>query len=124
MFEVSAGEGMHQVTLKMWHTGEGWIGSLTGGEKPHVGGVLLAVPRPSLKGSGMSCDIWSIPVPAHLDNEAALPLVKQICTKIGEVVSLTSGIHINNASAEDIAIIRRNCQTALDKLWERMEKES
>ena len=123
MHEVSAGEGKHRVCLRIWHTDDGCIGSLTGGEKPHVGGVLLAVPRPSLTGSGQSCDIWSIPVPGHLDNEAALPVVKQICTKLGVSVSLTSGIHMDNAGADDISVIKKNCESALKRLFADMDKK-
>jgi len=117
VYEVSAGEGKYQILLRLWDTTAGWIGSLTGGEQPHVGGVVLAVPRPSLTGSGQSCDIWAITAPGHLDNEVAAPLAKQLCAKFGVAVSLTSGIHIEQADAEDIAQIRENCAEALAKFF-------
>jgi len=113
LYEVSAGEGKYQVWLRLWDTSRGWYGSLTGGEEPHVGGVILAVPRLSLTGSGQSCDIWPITVPGHLDNDAVIPVAKQLCIKLGTTVSLTSGIHIEQAGAEDIARIRENCAAAL-----------
>jgi hypothetical protein len=113
LYEINAGVGKHQVWLRLWDTSAGWVGSLTGGEQPHVGGVVLAVPRPSLTGSGQSCDIWPITVPAHLDTEVALPLAKQLCIKLGVAVSLTCGIHIDHAGTEDIAQIRENCAEAL-----------
>ena len=123
MYEITAGAGKHQILLRVWRSGQGCIGSLTGGEEPHVGGVILAVPRPSLTGSGLSCDIWSIPVPGHLDNEAALSLAKQLCVKVEAPVSLTSGIHIDKAGAADIARIKSNCESALAELMSQMTQE-
>jgi len=117
LYKISAGDGKHHVWLQLWQTEDGWIGSLTGGEKPHVGGVVLAVPRPSLSGSGSSCDIWPITVPGHLDNEAGMPIAKNLCLKLGVPISLTCGIHIDHASAEDISLVKKNCQTALEEFF-------
>jgi hypothetical protein len=47
-YELSKGTGRHKVLLRLWDTSAGWVGSLTGGEAPHVGGVVLAVPRASM----------------------------------------------------------------------------
>jgi hypothetical protein len=109
MYEISKGEGKYQVLLRLWDTSNGLVGSLTGGEAPHVGGVVLAVPRPSLAGSGISCDQWLIPVPGHKDLEVAAPLAKQICSYMCVSVSLTAGIHIDRATTEDIVKIKANC---------------
>ena len=107
---IHAGDGKHRVTLRMRNTGSGWLGSLTGGETPHVGGVVLAVPRPSLTGKGTSCDVWNIPVPGHLDNEVAAPLAKEFCMALGVPVSMTAGLHIASAGTEDIALLAAHCQ--------------
>lgn len=113
MYEVRKGEGKHQVLLRMWDTSNGWVGSLTGGEAPHVGGVVLSIPRPSLTGRNKnSCDQWLIPVPGHKDLDVAAPLAKQICCHLYVSVSLTAGIHIENATKEDIAQIEANCLEA------------
>lgn len=109
MYEISRGEGKHHVLLRLWDTSNGWVGSLTGGEAPHVGGVVLTVPRSSLTGSGNSCDQWLIPVPGHKDLDVAAPLAKQICNHLCVSVSLTAGIHIENATTDDIAKIEANC---------------
>jgi hypothetical protein len=112
VYEIRAGNGKHQVLLRLWDTGGGWTGSLTGGETPHVGGVVLAVPRSSLTGRGRSCDLWAVPVPGHLDNDVAVPLAKRLCVETGLPVSLTSGIHVDAATAEDIALLSANCEEA------------
>jgi hypothetical protein len=109
VYEIAKGTGRHQVTLRLWDTSAGWVGSLTGGEAPHVGGVVLAVPRASLSGRGRSCDMWQIPVPGHLDHEAAAFLARRLCVELDEPISLTAGIHVDGATCEDITLIRENC---------------
>ena len=124
MLELCAGTGKHRVELKIWDTGNGWVGSLVGGEAPHVGGVVLAAPRPSLTGQGASCDLWLIPVPGHLDNDVAAPLAKELCSRLGVPVSLAAGIHIDRAGAEDIAQIRANCEAVGREFFVRLQMEA
>lgn len=109
MYEVSKGEIPHNILFRIWDTSNGYVGCLIGGESPHVGGVVLAVPRPSLTGEGCSCDCWLCPVPGHKDLEVAVHLAQRICKLTGTTVSLTAGIHIDNAKNEDLQIISDNC---------------
>ena len=64
---IVKGQGRTQVRLEALDTGNGICLCLTGGEAPHVGGVVLAAPRPSLTGQGNSCDLWTATVPGHKD---------------------------------------------------------
>jgi hypothetical protein len=114
--QVSAGKGRQSVLLRLTLTAGGIAAQLFGGELFHVGGVVLAVPRPSLTGQGASCDVWSIPAPGHLDHEAAAPLAKRLCEYTGMNVSLTAGIHLDGASSEDIKALTANCHAALEQL--------
>lgn len=108
-FSVEVGEGRYQVQLLVTLTSEGIVGMLTGGERPHVGGVVLSVPRPSLTGLGTSCDSWVIPVTGHKDIEVAKLVAEIICKAIEESVSLTAGIHISGATGEELEVIKNNC---------------
>ena len=104
-----AGEGRLRVSLCAIETAGGWSCTLVGGELPHVGGVVLAVPRPSLKDSSKpSCDIYSIPVPGHLDNEVGAVFARIATNALGRPVSVSTGIHIDSATTEDIARIGEN----------------
>ncbi|WP_449315018.1 prenylated flavin chaperone LpdD [Rubneribacter sp.] len=119
--EVHAGQGRFKVRLLLEDTGRGWVGSLTGGESPHVGGVVLAVPRPSLADVGKaSCDVYSVPVPGHLDNEVGLPMARALCRAVGEPVALGCGIHIEHADPADLQEIRDNCLVAQENFIERV----
>ena len=109
MWEFTSGEGRHQVALRIEETQQGLIGYLYGGDLPHVGAVVLANPRPSLSGEGQSCDVWSLHLPGHLDHFVAEPVAKKLCTTFQIPVSLTSGIHLDNATQQEIEAITLSC---------------
>lgn len=110
------GEGRCQVSLMLIDTGSGIQGLLTGGEKPHVGGTVLAVPRISLSGHGWSADLYSLPVPSHKDVEVAGPLAKELARITRCPVVLTAGIHSENITQEEIDIIAKNCSLLAQKV--------
>ncbi len=96
--------------------------SLLGGEKPHVGGIVLAAPRAQVREGGRFEDVWDIPVPGHLDTIAALPVARALCRYSMLPVSVTSGIHVDEASPADIERLLENCERALARLLEFLEK--
>jgi len=114
--EVTRGAPPHTVVFRAWDTSNGVVGCITGGESPHVGGVVLAVPRASLTGEGVSCDCWLSPVPGHKDLDIAVPIAKLICISMGVPVTITAGIHIDGATGDDIAEISINCKAAGDAM--------
>lgn len=108
-FQIEIGTGKHAIRLDVIMTKDGINVLLTGGESPHIGGVVLLVPRQSLTGAGIGSDSWVSPVPGHKDVFAAQKVGNIICREVNEVVAVTAGIHIDNALAEDIKIIMENC---------------
>lgn len=120
--ELEYGEDRLKVFLHAVNTSRGWSCTLTGGESPHVGGVVLAVPRPSLTGAGKgSCDIYSVPVPNHLDNEVGADLARMLACAFGQPASVTSGIHVENATAADLTQIRNNVSDLARMLVQEVE---
>jgi len=110
MQEFTAGDGRYQVTLKLEETGKGLVGFLYGGDLPHVGGVVLANPRESLTGEGQSCDVWTLHLPGHLDHVVAESMAKKLCTAFQVPLSLTAGIHLDDATPEELDILTKNCE--------------
>jgi hypothetical protein len=119
----SAGQGAHGVTLRMWDTSRGWTGSLTGGHSPHVGGVVLATPRPRSSGGGLTCDLYVIPVHGHKDTEGGAALAKRICVNLNVPIVLTCGIHMDHASKDDIGLILANCDKVVQQFLDGIAKE-
>ena len=116
--QYQAGTGPYGVALRMWDTSRGWVGSLTGGQSPHVGGVVLAVPRPKSSGDGLTCDLYCIPVHGHKDAEGGAASAKRLAIGLNVPVSLTCGIHVDNADAEDLKALLANCDAVVSEFLE------
>ncbi len=122
MIEIQKGEDRTGIKLIAENTGNGIAVFLTGGDRPHVGGVVLAIPRKSLTGTGVSADMFVLPVPGHKDTEAAITVAKRLCVLTGAPVSVTAGIHIDAATTDEIAAILENCNYAVTDLEDLIKK--
>lgn len=116
-YQIESGTGRHRVFLFATVTAGGILASLVGGEEPHLGGVVLSVPRPSLADSAVvSCTSSVIPLVGHKDDEAARPLAEKLARETKMPVSVAAGLHIDNASAGDISELLNNCLECGKKL--------
>ena len=113
---TAAGIDRYRVEIAATLTGEGILVLLTGGEQPHIGAVVLSVPRASLTGAGISCDSWILPVPGHKDAEVAQPAAELICRATGQTTVITAGIHIEPATSGELQMLLNNCTTAVKQL--------
>lgn len=105
------GEGRLAVNLFIYNTGEGIQAILTGGEKPHVGGVVLAVPRLSIAGNGKaSGDYYILPVPGHKDTIIGELAAKALVESFQVPVCVTAGVHSEQLTKEELDQIVENCR--------------
>lgn len=111
MTELAIGEGRFRLILRALDTdGNGLVVFLTGGDRPHLGGVSLAAPPLAGSGGLSRCDSWDLTLPGHKDKELAARLARQICLAVGEPVSVNVGIHIDAAASEDIIRVTENAE--------------
>lgn len=73
--------------------------TIHGGSAPHVGSVVLAVPRPSLAGAGVSATVSCLNRTGHMDDVVATAVAKQVASARNGAVACSCGIHIDNASS-------------------------
>ncbi|MCL1847843.1 MAG: hypothetical protein FWF91_07765 [Coriobacteriia bacterium] len=118
MNEFTVGDGRYQVTLKLEEIPGGLWAGLFGGDLSHVGAVVLANPRSSLSGEGESCDLWTLHLPGHLDHLVAEPMARRLCTELQIPISLTVGIHLDNATQQEIELMSDHCETLTEMLLE------
>lgn len=109
---ITFGDERYKITISAVLTSDGISATITGGEKPHVGGAAVSTPRKSLAGDRISCDTWVCPVPGHKDTEVAVPIAEMICRETGQPVVVVAGIHIDRAEEREIAILVDNSREA------------
>ena len=85
-----------EICVEVRRLGDDYHILVSGGECPHIGCTVLAIPRPSLDGSGkMSSTASVLNVTGHKDEE--------VCRYLAEKVS--AGIHMDGITKEQIAEI-------------------
>lgn len=74
--------------------------AIQGGNAPHIGCTVLAIPRPSLTGHGRSATVSTLNRTGHKDDILAVPIAKTVATELDCVVSCTCGFHVDQASPQ------------------------
>ncbi|MGI6105947.1 MAG: hypothetical protein ACOYD7_07175 [Raoultibacter sp.] len=98
-------------------SGDDWSISIGGGTKSHIGAVAIGLPRPSLADARTtSSSISSICVPGHKDDEVARNAALRLSSTLNCVVVVSCGIHVDNASNEDIKRIMTNYDELIESL--------
>lgn len=91
------------MTIRVIQIGEDWQIILQGGEKPHIGCTVLAVPRPSLTGDGtISSTASVINVTGHKDEYICRLLAEHTAARKNAVVVCTGGFHADNLTEEQL----------------------
>ena len=74
-----------------------------GGDRPHIGCVVQAVPRLSLIGDGSKSATASVlNLTGHKDEYLCRKLAEKICSTFGTTTVCTGGFHIDGMSKEQI----------------------
>lgn len=98
---ITAGSGKYKVWLKEEKLSNERLYILGGGEKPHIGGVVVMEPGKELR---------SIEFEGHYDNIVLEPIAKEACKKYNTTVVAVGGVHVDNASKDEIDILVENCR--------------
>ena len=121
-FDAYSGEGRYVVEGTANRTGNGVAVLIVGGEKPHIGAVAIAVPRPSLKGRAKisaTCSVYTLL--GHKDDEVAKPAAERLASELREVTVVIAGIHVNNASKKEISTLVGNAEKVVQELLRKMK---
>jgi len=113
------GKGRTVVTAVLHNTRRGIQVLLTGGTIPHIGAVVMALPRHSLKEDGSrSSDCFVLPVPEHKDHIPAQLVAQSLAEVFGTPCVVTAGIHSDDMSEQEIEHILKNTQVLIHKMLE------
>jgi hypothetical protein len=110
-------ESGRRLAASVTAVGDDLVISVGGGDRPHVGCVVLAQPGPSKSKTGTwsaSCSVLTIP--PHKEEPIARAVAKRIAEASGRVTVATAGVHEDNIDTDGIATFLRLGEELAEKL--------
>jgi len=104
---ITSGRGKYTVWLRRYEIGEDLVFLLGGGERSHVGGVVIAEPGKKIQ---------SIRLSGHYDDIVLRPIAETACEKYKTKVIAVGGVHVDNATKEEINLLIKNCEKLAKKI--------
>ena len=98
---ITSGDGKYKVFLEKHELDDDLIFVLGGGEKSHIGGMVFCEPgkKPVV-----------VRLENHYDHIVLEPIAEEACKKYNKRVVAVGGVHIDNASKDEIDILVSNCR--------------
>jgi len=104
---ITSGEGKYKVWLKQEKIGDNLLFVLGGGEKSHIGGIVVCEPGEKAK---------AIRLEGHFDDIVLKPIAEAACKKYKTKVVAVGGVHVDNATKEEINLLVENCLILSQKI--------
>lgn len=124
-FALTTEETSHNLTAEVTLIGEDILVALWGGDKPHIGAVAAAQPRPSLKeAEGFSASTSVICFVGHKEDELAKYLADKLASAFNKRVVVTAGAHWDDISEAGIEQVKRNTRKMAELLLQRIRSQS
>jgi gallate decarboxylase subunit D len=98
---ITSGSGKYKVWLEIKKIEKDILCILGGGEQSHIGSIVIAQPDEKTQVIRLS---------GHLDDIVLQPLAEAACKKYRTTVAAVGGIHIDNATKQEIELIVKNCK--------------
>jgi len=124
-FTVKTEEDAYNLSASVRLIGEDVLVAIWGGEKPHIGAVAGAQPRPSLKDpEGTSASASVICLVGHKEDELVKAAAEILAAVLETQVVVTAGIHWDNLAPEAIQHIVRNSEILVEMILARIAAET
>ena len=104
---ITSGRGKYKVWLSSHRIGNDLVFFLGGGQRAHVGGVVIAEPGKKIK---------AVRLTGHYDDIVLKPIAETACKKYKTKVIAVGGVHVDNATKEEINLLVKNCEKLLQKI--------
>ncbi len=123
-FTVKTEEDSYNLSASVRLIGEDVLVAIWGGEKPHIGAVAVAQPRPSLKDPEVTSATASvICLMGHKEDELAKASAEILAAALNTPVVVTAGIHWDNLDPEGIRRIIQNSEILVEMILEKCAVE-
>jgi gallate decarboxylase subunit D len=124
-FTVKTSQEVYDLEASVRFIGKDLLVALWGGERPHVGAVAIAQPRPSLKvPERVSATTSVVCLLGHKEDDLAKAVAEILAAAMNTTVVVTAGIHWDNLDAEGIRKVLRNSEILVDLILEKIGRLS
>jgi hypothetical protein len=114
---ISHQKGPYRIEAEVLQVGDDLVVSIWGGDRPHVGALALAIPRPSLRNPALISSTASVLARlGHKDNDIVKRVSERISGTLNTVVAVAAGMHWDQIPEEDIQVVAVACDELVDNL--------
>ncbi len=120
-FRVKTDKEAYNIEAFVKEVGQDLLVAMWGGERPHIGAVAVAQPRPSLKDNKLRSATASVfCYPGHKDDIVAKEAAEKISAALNANVIITAGIHWDDIDEEGIKAVIENSRLLVKMIIERV----
>ncbi len=114
---VRSSDNLFLVEAEAVRIGTDLLVYLWGGERPHIGSVAAAQPRPSRRDlECVSATASVITFPGHKEDAVVKEAAESLAAALETHVVVTAGLHWDDLDAEKIALVVANCREVIGGL--------
>jgi CheY-like chemotaxis protein len=123
-FKIRTEKGSYDLEAFAKDIGRDFLVAIWGGEKPHIGAVAMAQPRPSLKDQGrISATASVFCYLGHKEDIIAKDAAEKISSALNTNVTVTAGIHWDDINDSAIGQVVENSRHLIAMIIERITAE-
>ncbi len=121
-FTVKTDQGKYDLTAGVKVIGSDVLVAIYGGEKPHIGAVAMAQPRPGLRDPGITKSTASVfCFLSHKEDGLVKAASESISSRFNTNVVVTAGIHWDDLSEEGIKKVMANAELLVEMINSELE---
>ena len=123
-FIINTNEGEYDLSASVRQIGQDYLVAIWGGDKPHIGAVAMAQPRPSLRDPEVTSSTASVfAYVGHKEDELAKAAAEIIAATLKTNAVVAAGIHWDNLPPEGIQRVIRNSEILVDMILAKIVDE-
>jgi hypothetical protein len=120
-FTIKTKEEAYRLEASVKEIGEDILVAIWGGERPHIGAVAVAQPRPSLRDKReISATASVFCYVGHKDDVIAKEAAEKVSAALNRNVTVTVGIHWDNIDEPGISAIIENSRQLVEMIIEKV----
>ena len=123
-FTLNTNEGEYDLAASVRQIGQDILVAIWGGDKPHIGAVAMAQPRPSLRDPDVTSSTASVfAYVGHKEDELAKAAAEILAATLKTNVVVAAGIHWDNLPPEGIQRVIENSNILVEMILEKIVGE-